>query len=166
MLCKTWTCLSLKGKEVRVQVLGSSWVGKAGTEMKGQGPGVMARKKRQQQWGFGEKCWELLAKGRTTLEMNLRVSLLAQCDGELAQHGEKFSVHTVTNSYGIMKSQTSHGKRLEERSLVTRDYFLHFQQGSSLEGIQTSTVSSKVKKHFVQFGIPGHWQGYNIITRV
>ena len=62
--------------------------------------------------------------------MNLRVSLLARCDGELAQHSEKFSVHTVTNSYGklrcIMKSQTSHRKRLEECSLVTKDYFLHF----------------------------------------
>jgi len=100
--------------------------------------------------------------------MNVSVSLLARCDGELAQHGEKFSVHSVTNSDGklrcIMKSQTSHGKRLEELSLVTRDYFLHFRQGSSLEGIQTSTVSWKIGGRFVPFGTPGHCQGYNVIV--
>ena len=49
VVCKIWTCLSLKGKEVRVQVQGGSQVGKKVTEMKGQGHGVTARKKRQQQ---------------------------------------------------------------------------------------------------------------------
>lgn len=62
--------------------------------------------------------------------MNLKVSLLAGGDGQLAQHGEKFSGHTVTNSYGklrcVVKSQTSHGKRLEKCCLATRDSFLRF----------------------------------------
>lgn len=41
------------------------------------------------------------------------------------------------------------GKRLEEPSLVTREYFLHFSveggQGRSLEGIQTSSVRLKFR---------------------
>lgn len=75
-------------------------------------------------------------------QVNFKVNLLTRCDREFAQHSEKFSVHTVTNSYG--KVYTSHGKRLEEHSLVTREYILHFSvegaQGRSLEGIQTSTL--------------------------
>lgn len=79
--------------------------------------------------------------------VNLKVSLLTRCDGE------KFSVRTGTNSYRkvhcTMKSQTSHGKTLEEHSLVAREYFFHFsvegRQGSSLEGIQTSTLSWKLR---------------------
>jgi len=48
-----------------------------------------------------------------------------------------------------MKSQSSHGKLLEEHSPVTKDYFLHFWKGNSLEGIQKNTVIWKVKKKFV-----------------
>lgn len=46
---KICTWLSLKGKEVRVQVQGISCMGKERTEMMGQGTSVTARKKRQQQ---------------------------------------------------------------------------------------------------------------------
>lgn len=78
---------------------------------------------------------------------NLKVSLLTRCNGE------KFSVSTGTNSYRkvhcMMKSQTSHEKTLEEHSLLTREYFFHFsvevRQGSSLEGIQTSTLGWKLR---------------------
>lgn len=87
------------------------------------------------------------------LQMSLGVSLLTRCDGERVQHSEKFSAYTVTNICSelccIMKSQTSYGKWLEEHFLVTRDYFLNFQHGSTLEGIQASIVSWKVKEHFV-----------------
>lgn len=63
MVCKTWTCVFLKGEEVRVQVQGSSWVGNEVTKLKGEGPRVTARKKNSSGEGWGRKAENLGPKG-------------------------------------------------------------------------------------------------------
>lgn len=112
--------------------------------------------------GYREICWECQAKGRTMLEVSLGVGLLVRCDRAHNAQGDVYSTNSCGKLHWVIKSQSSPEKMLENHSLVTKDYFLHFWQESSLEGIQTSILMWKVKEHFVQSGIPGHCQGYNI----
>lgn len=105
-------------------------------------------------------------------QVNLKVSLLTRCDREFTQHSEKFPVHTVTNSYGkdhcTMKSQTGHGKRLEEQTLITREMFPPFlcggRTGEVPGGHSDKHCEMEVKENFVWYDIPGHCQGYNKIV--
>lgn len=101
---KIWTWLSLKGKEVRVQVQGSSGMGKERTEVMGQGPSVTPRKKRQQQWGLGKKCWKLLDEGRTTLK------LTSKC---VCSPGLKGSSHSMVRIFQCIQWPTAMGKSTE-----------------------------------------------------